>query len=66
MKGYPITLNIYAENEKEAERARQALISFISQHAREGRAVTGNKIEQAVSKWESNPLVRNAIINFFK
>ena len=66
MKGYPITFNIYADSEQEAEEARMAIISFIAQHARQGRAVTGKKIAQAVGKWDKNPLVRNQIINFFK
>lgn len=66
MKGFPITLNIYAESAEEAELARKALISFITQHAQEGRAVTGRKITEAVSRWDKNPIVKNQIINFFK
>lgn len=66
MKGFPITFNIYAESEQEAEEARQALIAFIGQHAQQGRAVTGRKITQAVASWDKNPLVRNQIINYFK
>ncbi len=66
MKGFPITLNIYAENAEEAEQARKALISFIDLHARQGRAVTGRKIAEAVSRWDRNPFVRNQIINFLK
>jgi hypothetical protein len=66
MKGFPITFNIYAETAEEAEEARMALVAFIGQHARQGRAVTGRKIAQAVSNWEKNPLVKNQIINYFK
>jgi hypothetical protein len=66
MKGYPITLNIYAENEAEVEQARKALVAFISQHAQQGRAVTGKKIAEAVSRWDKNPFVKNQIINFLK
>jgi hypothetical protein len=66
MKGFPITFNIYAESEQEAEEARMALIAFIGQHAKQGRAVTGRKIAQAVSNWDKNPLVKNQIINYFK
>lgn len=66
MKGYPITLNIYAENEAEVEQARKAIVSFINQHAQQGRAVTGRKIAEAVSNWDKNPFVRNQIINFLK
>lgn len=66
MKGYPITINIYAESEQEAEGAREALVEFIRGHAREGRAVTGEKIARAVSAWEKNPFVRSQVINYFK
>ena len=39
---------------------------FIRQQAMAGRAVTGNKVADALPKWESNPIVRNKIINYFK
>ena len=65
LQGFPITFNIYAESQQEAEEARMALIAFIGQHAREGRAVTGRKIAQAVARWDSNPIVRSQIIKYF-
>jgi hypothetical protein len=66
MKGFPITFNIYAESEQEAEEARMAIVTFIGEHAKHGRAVTGRKIAQAVSNWDKNPIVKSQIINFFK
>ena len=66
MQGFEIKFNIYANNEQEAQEARNALVEFINQHARQGRAVCATKITEAVKNWERNPLVRNAIINFFK
>ena len=66
MKGYPITFNIYAESEQEAEEARMAIVAFIGEHAKHGRAVTGKKVAKAVSNWDSNPIVKSQIINFFK
>jgi len=66
MRGYPITFNIYAESEEEAEAARRAITDFIAQHARQGRAVTGEKIARAVGGWERNPIVRSRIIDYFK
>ena len=66
MKGYKIAFEIYAESEEEAVRAERAIKMFINQHAMAGRAVTGNKIAEALPKWESNALVRNKIINYFK
>ena len=66
MKGYEIKFHIYADSEEEAKRAESAIKMFINQHAMAGRAVTGNKIAEALPKWESNPIVRNRIINYFK
>ena len=65
MRGFNISFNIYAETEQEAEEARAAIIDFIGQHARQGRAVTGKKIAEAVRNWERNPIVRNSIIKYF-
>lgn len=66
MKGYEIKFNIYAENEQEAEDARKSIAEFISEHARNGRAVTGRKITDALSRWKDNIIVRNHIIKYFK
>lgn len=63
---YPITFQIYAQSEQEAEEARMAIIAFIGIHARQGRAVTGAKIAKALSAWDANPIVRNRIIDFLK
>lgn len=66
MKGYPLTVNIYAENEAEVEEARKAIVAFINSHAQQGRAVTGKKIAEAVVRWDKNPFVKNQIINFLR
>ena len=66
MKGFPITFNIYAESEQEAEEARMAIIAFIGQHAHQGRAVTGHKIAQAIANWDKNPIVKSRICEHFK
>lgn len=65
MQGYKISFNIYAESEAEAIAAQQAIVGFISDHAREGRAVSGAKITNAIKQWQSNPFVKNQIINYF-
>ncbi len=65
MEGYEIKFKIYAECDEEAKRAESAIKGFISQHAIKGRAVTGNKIANAVNNWQSNPFVRNQIIKYF-
>lgn len=66
LKGYQLSFNIYAYDEQEVEEARMAIIAFIGQHAREGRAVTARKVAQAVARWDQNALVRNQIIKYFK
>ena len=66
MKVFPITIKIYAEDEQEAERARHALGGFVDQLGQMGIMVTGNKIAQAVPKWDKNILVKNQIISHFK
>lgn len=65
MKGFEIKFNIYANNESEVEKARMAIIEFISQNAHEGRAVSANKIAEIIPQWQSNPLIRQKIINYF-
>lgn len=66
LKGFPLTFNIYAENEQEVEACRMAIISFIGLHASQCRAVTAKKVAQAIANWDKNPIVRNQIINYFK
>ena len=64
LQGYEIRFNVYANSQDEADKAREALVGFISQNARCGRAVTANKIAEAVSRWDENPIVMNRIIKF--
>lgn len=66
MKGYEIKFNIYAESEQEAGEARRAIVGFIDEHAREGRAVTGRKITEAISHWKDNIIVQKRIVNHFR
>ena len=66
MQGFPITVNVYAENEAEVADARAALVEFIDEHARAGRAVTAAKIAKAARSWKQNAIVRNRIIDYFK
>ena len=66
LKGFPISFNIYAENEAEVEEARMAIIAFIGIHAAHCRAVTAKKVAKALSNWDKNPIVRNRIVEYFK
>lgn len=65
LKGFPLTFNIYAENEEEVEECRKAIISFIGLHASQCRAVTAKKVGRAIMNWDKNPIVKNQIINYF-
>lgn len=65
MKVYPITINIYASDEQEAEQARKALGAFVDELGAMGIMVTGSKVAEAVPKWK-NPLVRGRIIGHFR
>ena len=62
----PITFNIYAETDEEAEKGRQALIQFINMVGQYGAKVSGNKIAEAVGRLDSNQFIKNQIINFFR
>lgn len=66
MKGYKIQFELYANSEQEAECARKAIVTFIGELANCGRAVTGQKLSEALPKWKDNVLVRNKILDFFK
>lgn len=66
MNVYPITIKIYAADEQEAQRAQQAMGQFVNDMGAMGIAVTGNKISEAMPRWNKNPLVKNQIINHFK
>lgn len=66
MKGYEIRFNIYAESEEEARMAQQSIINFISQHAKQGRAVTGRKIAEALSSLDKNVFIKNQVNNFLR
>lgn len=63
---YPISFEIYAHSQQEAEDARMAIIAFIGLHARQGRAITGEKIAKAVANWDKNPIVRSKVIQYFQ
>lgn len=66
LQPFRISFELYAYDEQEAEEARMAIVAFIGQHAKHGRAVTGRKVAQAVSQWDKNPIVKSQIINYFR
>lgn len=66
LKVLPITFNIYASSEEEAERGRKAIIQFINVMGQHGARVSGDKIAEAVSKMDKATFVTKEIIKFFK
>jgi len=62
----PITFNIYASSDEEAERGRRAIIQFINIMGQHGGRVSGDKIAEAVGKLSSSPFIASQIIKFFK
>lgn len=62
----PITFNIYADSDEEAERGRKAIIKFINIMGQHGGMVSGDKLAEAVSMLNDNPFITSQIIKFFK
>lgn len=62
----PITFNIYAKDDEEAEKGRKAIIQFINIIGNYGAMVSGEKIAEAVASLNNNQFIKNQIINFFK
>lgn len=61
-----ISFNIYADSDEEAERGRQAIITFINIVGQQGAKVSGNKLAEAIAKMQASPFIATQIINFFK
>lgn len=59
MIGAKIAFNVYANSQEEADTASKAIATFIDNMAKQGVAVTAEKLSQAIQSWGNNPLVRN-------
>lgn len=59
MQGYEVKFNVYADSQEQADDAARAIKDFIGESARQGIAVTADRLTSAVKKWGSNPFVRN-------
>lgn len=62
MQGFEIKFNVYANDQNEADNARNVIVSFINNMAQQGYAVTGNKIVNAINRWGNNPLIKNYFV----
>ena len=61
-----IEFNIWATNEAEVAELKQEICAFIDFHGQQGRKVSARKLTEAIRRWQSNPFVRQSIINHFK
>lgn len=60
-----ISFNVWANNEEEGARLKQAICDFIDWFGQKGIKVTASKLTNAIDNWQVNPLVRNRVINHF-
>jgi hypothetical protein len=65
MKMYQVTIPVYADNERQATSASEALSGFVGEMKAQGRAVTAPKLVEAVSRWQQNAIVKNEILRHF-
>ena len=61
-----ISFNIYAKDDAEADRGRNAIVKFINVMGQHGGKVSGDKLDEAVKMLYSNSFITSQIINFFK
>ena len=61
-----IELNSWATNEAEVAELKQEICAFIDYHGQQGRKVSARKLTEALRRWQSNPFVKQSIINHFK
>ena len=63
MGGYEIKFNVYANSQEEADRASEMIKSFISEKAKQGIAVTADRLVSAIVKYKDNYFVTNYFRN---
>ena len=61
-----IEFNIWASNEAEVAELKKEICAFIDFHGQQGRKVTASRLTEALRRWQSNPIVRQSIINHFR
>lgn len=65
MRLYSVQIPVYADSEEDAQRAANALATFVSEVKEQGRAVTARGVNEAVGKWQRNAIVKNEILKHF-
>lgn len=59
MKGFKVSFNIFAESQEEADKLSVELGRFIDNNAKQGIAITANKVSEAIKRWGNNFLVNS-------
>lgn len=60
-----ISFNVWANSEEEGVLLRKSICEFIDWFGQRGVKVSASKLNEAISKWQSNMLVKNSIIKHF-
>ena len=61
-----ISFNVWAKSEEEGAALRKTICEFIDWFGQRGVKVSASKLNEAISRWQSNALVKNSIIKHFK
>ena len=65
-KVFKIEFNLWATSEEEVAELRKEICAFIDYHGQQGRKVSARKLTEALRRWQSNPFVKQGIINHFQ
>lgn len=60
-----ISFNVWANSEEEAKELHKSICEFIDRFGQRGVKVSASKLNEAISRWQSNMLVKNSIIKHF-
>lgn len=66
MQGYEVKFKIYAESQEDADQVSQSLKDFVESQRVQGRAVTSEKIKNAMDNLWRNPFIKAQVNNYFK
>ena len=61
-----IEFNIWATSDEELAELRKEIWAYIDFHGQQGRKVSARKLTEALRSWQSNPFVKQSIINHFR
>lgn len=59
MKGFQVSFNVFANSQEEADKASMVIRKFVDDNARQGIAVTANKLIEALNKYGNNVFVNS-------